>query len=244
MMSKTGHSLMTYTRKDQPEEEPSLKERTALLLETFGDFLRWLPLIGSTIVLKLGTIHLCLLFFGWYSILVFLAMFLVNLLSALLATNTTVKTYFRHFQMEHRNLPQVTDERDQSRLGLAYWSYSNIFMMTRTVASMAPSNMSLAVLIQPLYCLLAIIFLFLFRSWNYLFSEVSTSWARFRIGGENMATVFVVSGIMSLVFCFTICKIRRRAETQGPKIMPLSHPALKLGFSDYSEVSQCESVSQ
>ena len=246
MMSKTGHSLMTYTRKDQPEEEPSLKERAVLLLETFGDFLRWLPLIGSNIVLKLGTIHLCLLFFGWYSILVFLAMFLVNLLSALLATNTTVKTYFRHFQMDHRNLPQVTDERDQSRLGLAYWSYSNIFMMTRTVASMAPSNMSLAVLIQPLYCLLAIIFLCLFRSWNYLFSEVSTSegWTRFRIGGENMATVFVVSGIMSLVFCFTICKIRRKTETQGPQIMPLSHPVLKLGFSDYSEVSQCEAVSQ
>ena len=132
----------------------------------------------------------------------------------------------KFYQMDHRNLPHVTDEGDQSRLGLAYWSYSNIFMMTRTVASMAPSNMSLAVLIQPLYCLLAIIFLCLFRSWNYLFSEVSNSWARFRIGGENMATVFLVSGIMSLVLCFTICKIRRKTETEWSTTMHSLAPAL------------------
>ena len=102
MMSKTGHSLMTYTRKDQPEEEPSLKERAVLLLETFGDFLRWLPLIGSTIVLKLGTIHLCLLFFGWYSILVFLAMFLVNLLSALLAGRTNIQQTLKFSNYERK----------------------------------------------------------------------------------------------------------------------------------------------
>merc|ERR1711953_1655183 len=171
LICKTGYEVMTYTRKVQAEveEDQSFKQKAWELLRTLWDFLTWLPLLGTNLVFKIGIINLCLLFLGWYAMLVLLGIFLANLLSAFLATNVKMRKYFRNYLITHNNVLDDTEANNTGILHLIYTSYSNIFLITRTVATLSASSINLAMLLQPLHFLLGFIFICVFKSWDFYY---------------------------------------------------------------------------
>jgi len=214
LITKTGYEIMSYTRDtSEHQEELSFRQKTWQLLRTFGDFLTWLPLLGSNLVFKLGTINLCILFFGWYSILAILLIYLTNILSSFLATNTSIKNMFRGYELNNSSDPDNDDSaaKSPSILALLYTSYTNIFMISRTVATKSQANHSLAILLQPLHSIVAIIFIAVFKSWDFDFSVytlVFNEENKFKFATENTPTIFLISGLLSVFLCFTITKCR------------------------------------
>ena len=99
--------------------------------------------------------------------LVFLGIFLANLLSAFLATNIKIKKYFRNYQITHNNVLDNNEAKNPDMLQLIYTSYSNIFLITRTVATQSASNINLAILLQPAHFLLGLMFICVFKSWDF-----------------------------------------------------------------------------
>lgn len=235
LICKTGYEVMTYRRKaeTQDEQDKSFTQKARQLLKTLLDFLSWLPLLGSNLVFKMGIINLGLLFLGWYAMLVFLLIFLTNLLSAILATNEKMKKCLRNYQITHNNVPDNNERKNTTDiLHLIYTSYSNIFLLTRTVATQSASDLNLALLLQPLHFLLGFIFLCVFKSWNFWFDEYNISGyypnhpdyyfydsnSTFQIASENTATSILVCGFISLCLCFINwdCKVGRKKENLRP----------------------------
>ena len=235
LICKTGYEVMTYVRKDQTQEEQdqSFRQKAWQLLRTLGDFLTWLPLLGTNLVFKIGIINLCLLFLGWYAMLVFLGIFLANLLSAYLATNMKIKKYFRNYQITHNNVLDDNEAKNPDMLQLIYTSYSNIFLITRTVATQSASNINLAILLQPAHFLLGFIFICVFKSWDFQFYKYYQNLSYyhgldpnyyfynkksiFQMASENIATSILVCGFItiSLSFINWDCKIRKK-DNQPP----------------------------
>ena len=217
LICKTGYEVMTYTRKDQDQEDEdqSFKQKAWGLLRTLWDFLTWLPLLGTNLVFKIGIINLSLLFLGWYAMLVFLGIFLANLLSAFLATNSKIKKCFRNYQITHNNVYDQAKNTDI--LSLIYTSYCNIFLITRTVATQSASNINLAILLQPLHFLLGFIFICVFKSYDYdydfstILQIASENTAKIlQIAKENTATSILFCGFITLILSFMDCKIRKK----------------------------------
>ena len=211
LITKTGYEIMSYTRDTREhQEELSFRQKAWQLLRTFGDFLTWLPLLGSNLVFKLGTINLCILFFGWYSILAIFLIFLINILSSFLATNTTIKSKLRNYQLNpSTDLPDDDSAaKSPSFLTLLYTSYTNIFIISRTVATKSKTNLTLAILQQPLHFIVGIIFIAVFKNWwypyYYFLSFIET--------GENFVTSILFCGLLSFFFCFINweCKVGKR----------------------------------
>merc|ERR1711874_837290 len=211
-------------RKDetQDEQDQSFTQKARQLLKTFWDFLSWLPLLGSNLIFKMGIINLG----------VFLLIFLANLLSAILATNAKMKKCLRNYQITHNNVPDDNERKNTDMLHLIYTSYSNIFLLTRTVATQSASDLNLAMLLQPLHFLIGVIFISVFKSWNFWFDEYNLSGyyvnhpeyyfydsnSTFQIASENTATSILVCGLISLSLCFINwdCKIIRKKENLRP----------------------------
>ena len=214
LITKTGYEIMSYTRDTREhQQELSFRQKACQLLRTFGDFLTWLPLLGSNLVFKLGTINLCILFFGWYSILAILLIYLTNILSSILATSTCIKNMFRTYQLVHSSdlVDDDSAEKSPSILALLYTSYTNIFMISRTVAPKSQANLSLAFLLQPLHSIVAISFIAVFMSWDFDFSIYTVVFNednKFKLATENTPTIFLISGLFSAFLCFTIIKCR------------------------------------
>merc|ERR1712183_683362 len=211
LICKTGYEVMTYARQEETQEEQSFKQKACQLLRTLGDFLTWLPVLGSNLVFKMGIINLALLFLGWYAMLVFLLIFLANLLSAFLAANRKMKKCLRNYEITHNNITGNNEAKDTDILLLVYTSYSNIFLLTRTVATQSASNINLAILLQPLHFLLGFIFICVFKSWdfwlhksNYYYINRDRDFynnSAFQIGSENTATSILVCGFLTISLC-------------------------------------------
>ena len=238
LICKTGYEVMTYTRKDQAEveEDQSFKQKAWELLRTLWDFLTWLPLLGTNLVFKIGIINLCLLFLGWYAMLVLLGIFLANLLSAFVATNVKIRKYFRNYQITHNNVLGNTEANNTGILHLIYTSYSNIFLITRTVATLSASSINLAMLLQPLHFLLGFIFICVFKSWDFWFYsryynlsyyyDLDPNYhfynknSTFQIASENTATSILICGFVTIILSFINwdCKVRKRENLRQKEL--------------------------
>ena len=141
-----------------------------------------------------------------------LRVLLLNLFSAFLATNTKLKEYFRSYKITHNNVGDYEKETTScSTLELIYTSYTNIFMISRTVATKSQANLSLAILLQPLHSIVAISFIVVFKSWDFDFSIYTVVFNednKFKLATENTPTIFLISGLFSAFLCFTITKCR------------------------------------
>lgn len=232
LICKTGYEVMNYARPEETQEDQvqSFKQKAAELLRTLWNFLTWLPLLGSNLVFKMGIINLCLLFLGWYALLVFLGIFLANLLSAFLASNRKIKKCLRNYEITHSNIRDNNEAKNPDILHLIYASYSNIFLLTRTVATQSASGINLAILLQPAHFLLGFIFICVFKSWDfrfrpYNFSSFDSDFyndfpnfyfydrnSTFQNASENTATSILVCGFITISLCFVNwdCKVRKK----------------------------------
>ena len=158
--------------------------------------------------------------------LVFLGIFLANLLSAFLTTNRKIKKCFRNYQITH-NIAKNTDI-----LHLIYTSYCNIFLITRIISTQSASNINLAILLQPLHFLLGFIFLCVFLSTdhpNYVFynKDIIT-----QIASGSTATSVLVCGFITIIVSFVLYDFYSETDQTDEK---LETSDVELGSTGYTE---------
>ena len=139
LICKTGYEVISYTEADTNTEDEEktfiekIKKKTIELLKMIPGILSELPLLASSLIFKLGTINLCILFFGWYCFLALLAFFLLNLLVCYLARLERVRNLFAGYQLVIQDLDQDETVKKPELKHMLYTSYANMFMFTRSV---------------------------------------------------------------------------------------------------------------
>ena len=140
LICKTGYEVISYTKpQDNTGEDPKkktlekIKEKIIGVLKMIPGILSELPLLASSLIFKLGTINLCILFFGWYGFLVLVAFFLLNIFSCCLARLDRVSKLFSGYRIVVQDLEEEKTVKKPGMKHILYTSYANIFMFTRSV---------------------------------------------------------------------------------------------------------------
>ena len=138
LICKTGYEVISYTNPGTAEKDTSKQTTVEKIKGKIRDFLKLipgvlseLPLLGSTLIFKLGTINLCILFFGWYGIFVLVTFFLLNVLSCYIARLDRVSKLFAGERIVMQELEETAKKPGMKHI--LYTSYANIFMFTRSV---------------------------------------------------------------------------------------------------------------
>ena len=109
-----------------------IKGKIMDFLKLIPGVLSELPLLATTLVFKLGTINLCILFFGWWAIFVLLTFFLLNVLSCYLVRLDRVSKLFAGYRIVLQDLEEEETEKKPGLKHILYTSYANMFMFTRS----------------------------------------------------------------------------------------------------------------
>ena len=137
LICKTGYEVISYTnpgiRKNTSKQTTMEKIKGKIMdfLKLIPGVLSELPLLATTLVFKLGTINLCILFFGWWAIFVLLAFFLLNVLSCYLVRLDRVSKLFAGYRIVVQDLEEEETEKKPGLKHILYTSYANMFMFTR-----------------------------------------------------------------------------------------------------------------
>ena len=123
--------MISYTNTGSATTEKSFKEEIMEKLKLIIGLLSELPVLASTLVFRLGTINLCILFFGWYSFIVFAVFFLLNILTCFLTHMERVANFFAGYRIVVQDFHHDRDVKPPKLKEILYTSYGNIFMFTR-----------------------------------------------------------------------------------------------------------------
>ena len=134
MITKNSIGLMSYSRTQDEKENTEREEDFSLsrVGKTLYLYLSWLPLVLTSLMFKIGTMNLLTIFFGWYSLIIGLGIFCVNLAS--IFTYTYIRNKSDELsEPEDHNQEKVPPGTDKSQLSMFLISYSNIFVMSRPI---------------------------------------------------------------------------------------------------------------
>ena len=209
LMTKSAFELLSYQRSQNTEEDEDkrTKEKIMEVLKLLLSYLSWLPLILTSLLYKVGSINLYMRFFGWASFGMFIGIFLLNILSSLLVpaiTNSRMK-------LKYPKSRSVPDGTDKSLLEKIYLSYTNLFVITRPLDTFSSRSMNTAILIQPVQCLVNIIFIPVYLSFSDDQAPATYSTpSGFQIIWLDLAVVILILTLVNIILCFTNvgCKIR------------------------------------
>ena len=197
LMTKSAFELLSYQRIQNPQddENKSTREKIMEVLKIFFSYLSWLPLILTSLLYKIWSINLYMRFFGWASFGMFIGIFLLNFVCSLLVpaiTNSRMKLKYP----ENENTPKGTDK---TRLEKLYLSYANLFVITRPLDTFSSSSMNAAILIQPVQCLVNIIFIPVYLSFSpSAFVSTHSTPSGFQIIGVDLAVVILVLTLVNI----------------------------------------------
>ena len=207
-MTKSAFELLSYQRSENDtanDEDKSTKEKIMEVLKIFVSYLSWLPLILTSLLYKVWSINLYMRFFGWASFGMFIGIFLLNIVCSLLVpaiTNSRMRLKY-----PKKNTPEGSDK---TLLEKIYLSYANLFVITRPLDSFSSTSMNAALLIQPVQCLVNIIFIPVYLSFSDVRGEGSHSTlSGFQIMQIDQAVVILILTLVNIILCFTnlSCKI-------------------------------------
>ena len=138
LICKTGYEVISYTNPgigkntSRQTTMEKIKGKIMDFLKLIPGVLSELPLLATTLVFKLGTINLCILFFGWWAIFVLLTFFLLNVLSCYLVRLDRVSKLFAGYRIVLQDLEEEETEKKPGLKHILYTSYANMFMFTRS----------------------------------------------------------------------------------------------------------------
>merc|ERR1712179_760100 len=176
------------------------------VLKIFVSYLSWLPLILTSLLYKVFSINLYMRFFGWASFGMFIGIFLLNILCSLVVpaiTNSRIKLKYP----KKENTPEGTDK---SLLEKIYLSYANLFVITRPLDTFSSTSMNTAILIQPVQCLINIIFLPVYLSFSdHQAAATSSTPSGFQFIRIELAAVILILTLVNIILSFTNigCKV-------------------------------------
>ena len=139
LLTKSSIDQISYSRDEAQseiteEEDGSsvakLKKTLRRLLKTLSLYFSWFPLVLTSLLFKIGTINLFIIFYGWYSLLIIFVLFCLNLLASFIFS--FVRTKNKNFLLVY-NIEKIQDGTDKSMLNNFLISYSNIFVISRPV---------------------------------------------------------------------------------------------------------------
>ena len=101
---------------------------------------------SCSLLSKVGSIHLYIDFFGWYSFLMIAGVFILNIAFSYLCQLISTKNYLKCLKMVHEgDLPEGKSTTHQQKL---FTSYTNLFVLSRTFGSIRKISTSLFIHIQ------------------------------------------------------------------------------------------------
>ena len=137
LATKSAYLLLTYSRENlgqatEDSKEKSCKGKSFDYLSVLMRSLPWLPLIWTSLLFKMGSIILYVNFFGWFSIGMILAIFLLNAVGGVI-----INRYLRGVTLNPRlsswteGLPLSGRKVFFSHLDNLFISFSNLFVISR-----------------------------------------------------------------------------------------------------------------
>ena len=103
---------------------------------------------SCSLLSKVGSIHLYIDFFGWYSFLMIAGVLILNIAFSYLCQLISTKKYFKRLKMVHeRDLPEG---KSTTHLQKLFTSYTNLFVLSRTFGSIRKISTSLFRIMQTL----------------------------------------------------------------------------------------------
>ena len=103
---------------------------------------------SCSLLTKVGSIHLYIDFFGWYSFLMIAGVLILNIAFSYLCQLISTKKYFKRLKMVHeRDLPEG---KSTTHLQKLFTSYTNLFVLSRTFGSIRKISTSLFLHTNPL----------------------------------------------------------------------------------------------
>ena len=136
---------------------------------------------------------------------VIIGIFLMNIVCSLLVpaiTNSRMRLKY-----PKKNTPEGSDK---TLLEKIYLSYANMFVITRPLDTFSSTSMNAALLIQPVQCLVNIIFIPVYLSFSDVRGDGSHSTlSGFQIMQIDQAVVILILTLVNIILCFTniSCKI-------------------------------------
>ena len=219
LICKTGYEILSFTADgkmpDYKNTKEKIKGKIMEKVRLIPGLLSWLPLLLSSLVFKMGTINLCILFFGWYSLIIFFGFFIFNCLSYYFAHLDILRKMMGGYKIVHDIDEEEEEEGKKIDVKeMLFTSYGNIFLITRSVSAMSASNLKTAILLQPLQFLLSIIFVVIFKNWDFFLTPDHHPDNLQEAASGLFSTVVILVGLTNLFFTFTSwrCKIEKEKE--------------------------------
>ena len=137
LATKSAYLLLTYSRENlgqatEDSKEKSCKEKLSHYLNVLMRSLPWLPLIWTSLLFKMGSIILYVKFFGWFSIGVILALFLLHAVGGVIINRCLGGvTLNPRLSSWTEGLPLSGRKVFFSHLDNLFISFSNLFVISR-----------------------------------------------------------------------------------------------------------------
>ena len=107
---------------------------------------------------------------------------------------------------KNEHMPKGTEK---TLLEKIYLSYANLFVITRPLDTFSSTSMNAAILIQPVQCLVNVIFIPVYLSFSDAYGSTHSTISGFQIIRIDLAAVILILTLVNIILCFTNvgCKI-------------------------------------
>ena len=130
-LSRISIDLLSYSRPKNISRENAKFSKQKIWNE-ITSYLSWVPLIITSLLFKIGTINLLIHFFGWYSLIIIVGVYCLNLLSSFMFSFIRKKKMRLSFVHKIKEIPKG---EEKSHLHKLFASYSNTFVISRPVST-------------------------------------------------------------------------------------------------------------
>ena len=113
-------------------------------------------------------------------------------------------------KLKYPKKENIAEGTDKTLLEKIYLSYANLFVITRPLDTFSSTSMNAAILIQPVQCLVNIIFLPVYLSFSDDRANATSSTpSGFQIIRIDLAAVIIILTLVNIILCFTNvgCKV-------------------------------------
>ena len=129
-LSRISIDLLSYSRPKNVNRGKVFSRQK--MWNDITSYLSWVPLIITSLLFKIGTINLLIHFFGWYSLIIIIGIYCLNLLSSFMFS--FIRKRKIRLSLVHK-IKEIPKGEEKSHLHKLFSSYSNIFVISRPVST-------------------------------------------------------------------------------------------------------------
>ena len=240
VITKTCFEIITYQQNDENSNESEKKSENGELgeneeseknkagaskgnaikgvlikvLKMCWGFLKYFPLLGSSLLFNIGTLTISVILLGWYSGIVIAIVILAHIFTAtMLSFNKTVRKADKyHLTLYGARLG--SEERNKATCLEKLWMcYTNIFIINRPVQDCTKSRINFMYLLQPLHFIINsfCLFVYLCLGTEFFYADFNPydcRWTDCPVILEHFSLIIIIflfTGVLNILLCFTKC---------------------------------------